>query len=249
MTGFVGWLSSGVITGKSEFVAALAGALVGGLITLSLQIVTFLREDWLRKEELERRKIEEAARGKQLEATAAFSILTKLSRAHTDIGNIREHLLEGAKLVQERGGKLSNAIKATLSDPIPFSFSLEELVLLRDLRDDRITNDALNLPYIHRMYGEAMSTFRSLRREMASLVSEVQMNPDGSTSVAFTGNNGSIAALKDQEATDIVDSLMGFCENDFKLVTNLFADAQAAFLERLGKDALRATWGVERIEG
>lgn len=243
------WLWSGIATGKSEFVAALAGALVGGLITLAVQIATFLREDWLRRDDRAQRKEEERIRNNERDATAAFSILAKMSRAHTDIGNVRNHLLEGKKLVEERGGKVSNAIKPTLSDPIPFSFSLDELVLIRDLRQDQITNDALNLPYIHRMYIEAMSTFRSLRREMASLVSKVDRNADGSTSVVFEGNNGSIAALKDQEATDVIESLMGFCENDFKLANNLLVDTQAALLERLGKDSLRVTWDVKRIEG
>jgi len=232
---------------SSEFFAALAGAIVGGLISLVLQHLNYRREDRLRTRSREIKREADREENAEREAVAAFLLLAKVSRAHTDISNFRKHLSEAV----DRAGPGNPLTLVTLplaSDPPKLFLSADEMILVRDIKNDQVLNDAMNFTHLHAMYVDSMKLFRELRNEIASLTSETRMDSDGQAISVFEGANASVAQIKKQEADHLLASLVSFMDDDFRMVTNLFHDCQKAMLDKLGKDRLRTTWAVERME-
>jgi len=232
----------------TEFWSAIAGALVGGALTALTQLLSFR---WQERRERARRREKEARDHKEhltRQATLAFSILAKMNRGFTAITQVRDVLGAADQLVRETGMELANAARPIATDPDRFSFTLDEMILVRDIARDEWINPFMNLPHVVDGYIANMAVFRRQKAEINSMAEVGHIGPDGR---AFTG----IPKAKEfkyklllREAEVLLASMRDTIGPDYVTTNNLFHDLHAAFQDRFGSARMKVSFEVDRID-
>ncbi len=232
----------------SEFWAAIIGALVGGAITALTQLMSFR---WQQKQERARRRQEtvlEHERRLEKEAALAFSILAKMNRGFTAITQVRDVLNTAREIMPNTKMDLASAARPIAIDPESFRFSLEEMILVRDLKLSELINTFINLPYVVDGYIGHMAVFRRIKSEMTALAEVGHIRPDGRAFSGIHKNNEFRYKLLLSEANFLLMSMSDTITDDFRNTNNLFHDLHSAFQERLGGARMKVDFLVDRID-
>lgn len=206
-----------------EFFAATIGAVVGGFIAAGIQY-------WSYREQLRERQFAE----RQRKAANAFSILTKINRAHSTISTIKRQTDKAVLDCIRRGIRLSAAYEAFSGDMPRFSLTADEVEFLRSTKDAQLISSILDLPHIHDMYVDTAALLRGHKSRLAELQSWTDIRPDGSGTSVFEGVNASKARLEQFQADKLVASLIGFTLKDFPETKELLRAAQEKFVRIIG---------------
>lgn len=230
-----------------EFFAAIIGALVGGLMALLVQLLGFWFQIFERNRTTQREREEEEKRQRDREIVHAFSILVKINRAHTTIMDMKNHLHRGVLTAIKERMRYALAIKAFSSDPEPFRFSIDELALVRKMREADILNELLDLPFVHDMYIDNMRYHREECFKMADLAKDVKLSKDGKAQTFYSEADKARIEILVHQLDEIVLHLYGRSLGDFSYVNNLFFDIQNRFLEYFGDKEFGFRWQVSRV--
>ena len=233
--------------GLTEFWAAIIGALVGGAITALTQLMSFR---WQQNQERARRREDfhlQSERQLEREATLAFSILAKMNRGFTAITQVRDILDSAHQLMMQAGMEFANAARPTATDPESFRFSLDEMILVRDLRKTDLINNFLDLPYIVDGYIGNIAVFRRIKSDINGLAEVGRIEPDGRAISGIHKKNEFRHSLLVSEANVLLNAMHTSIAHDFKNTNNLFHDLHAALQDRLGGGRMKVDFEVERI--
>ena len=143
---------------SSEFWAAIVGAIVGGLMSLVLQLfaLSAARND-RESERLESKR------------ALARALLFKTIRIHSNFVGYSRHLVEA-----DDRAKASNlpvgwqSLLPLANAPDRVTYSSDEMSMLLSLKSDNVFNDVLNLDVIHNSTIEIFQTYNQLRLELTS---------------------------------------------------------------------------------
>lgn len=217
-----------------EFVAAIVGAIVGGLIAAAIQYYSYWdqRQDRLL---LERKR----------KAANAFSILTKINRAYTTISTVKRQVDKAALECVKRGVSLSSGFEAFSGDMPRFDLTADEVEFLRETKDGDLISDVLNLPHVHDMYVDTLSLLRNYKSKIVELQENTSLRADGSGTSVFVGRNASRARLEKYQADKLVASLIAFTLRDEPRTRALLKKSQVTFVELVGEEHIGPVWDVE----
>lgn len=192
----------------NEFWAAIAGAVVGGIIAYFIQIralnaATAARE----KDAAERRK------------SLGFALLIKMIRIYTTLRHMQNHMEEclGKLKEAEHAGWEPWQVMVPIANPAEnIHFSTDEMAMLLSLKNDDLFNDLASLDVVHNSFIEI---FQTCSRKRAELLERL---PAPAT---MEGLVGSIELSQEQvrnirskivEANDLILSVNDRCAKDSK---------------------------------
>lgn len=145
------------IAGETEFIAAVVGSIVGGVIAYIVQ-VTALREARRTK------KVDELQKRQAL----AHSLLFKTIKIHSNIRHLRDYLEERFSLAKKDGfdGEPWQMILQLANPPPEVNFSADEMGMLLSLKSDNLFNIILSLDSRHNSLIEAMRLYNAQRTSL-----------------------------------------------------------------------------------
>ncbi len=141
-----------------EFWSAIAGAVVGGVITL---LVQRQEQKASREERAEDRRLETKAQG--------YSLLFKVISIHASFAHIKAHVddrLEFAKSVST--DRISAILLPIANMPSPVEFASGEMAMLLSLKDDTVFNALASLDKIHNSIIPVWTMYEARRSAIAS---------------------------------------------------------------------------------
>jgi hypothetical protein len=112
---------------STEFIAAIFGAIVGGIIPLVAQALSERRERQRR------------------DYATAIGLFFKLMDIHTALAHVRAHLEEGAGSAKREGMQRSATTASLANPPLPIAISIDEKAVVLSFQDNGLLNDVLNL--------------------------------------------------------------------------------------------------------
>lgn len=136
---------------------AIAGAIVGGVIALLIQLVALFAAS---RDKAKERKLVQQQLG--------YSLLFKLSRIASDFVQIHQHLEECCAVRPE--GQLWERIVPLGNLPLPINFSADEMALLLLQKDDDVFNAVVSLDGAH---SSVIDILRLYREQRASLTQQL----------------------------------------------------------------------------
>lgn len=228
----------------TEFLAALAGALIAGSISGVLQWLSFKEQHRIRR--AERRVADERMKEtrNENEAVLAFSIMMKINRALTGIQQMKEQIDKGFLESVSRKMEFANAVQTLSSDPDRISFTIEEMALVRHFRKSEIANDLIDLPGILDLYIDNLAVIRNLKSEVSELAKTIEIDRYGRAFSSYDERNAQIAKLKIFQANQLLRHLLGRGIVDYPKTHRLFSDFQSAATDRLGRSRLKIEWDL-----
>ena len=142
---------------SAEFWAAIAGAIVGGGISMALQLLANRSAI----------KVRQADAKAQL-AAQARSLVLKTVKIESDFLQFRKDLEESRILAQQNGIPFGWAsFRATANLPREIVFTNEEIAALSACKNDSLFNDVLALDEVHSSVLQIMLLYRSKRFELS----------------------------------------------------------------------------------
>jgi uncharacterized MnhB-related membrane protein len=162
------------ILSSNEFLSAIAGAIVGGLLTLAMQVVAARKDERLRA----------ADRMEQKRALAA-SLLFKLVRIHSDFAAAINHFNGCITLMITRGDAIEpwGFYRPAANIPDRIRFSSEEMALVLNLREDETFNDLMPLDVAHASYVSALELLQSLLKALRSALPISEADEEKTTTI------------------------------------------------------------------
>jgi hypothetical protein len=152
---FLTWLGR-----LSEFWAAIAGAIVGGVFSMGLQLIA------TRSARAERK----AERDQYLK-TLGYGVLWKTIHIHSDLHNISQHIEDSFRNVPEAHHQSPSQFVIQLASyPELIAFSTEEMALVVSLKSDDLLNDMMVISKNHRTVIDSIRQYDQLRSELGALI-------------------------------------------------------------------------------
>ena len=143
----------------SNFVSAIVGALLGGMLALGAQLLTFRNERRIR-----------AGEKRDQQIAHCLAILTKLRRMHTQLFGMVQ-IFDRLAAKAEPGQEAWQWAKPIAALPMPTSFSVEELSASFEL-EAPIYNDLL---LFNDRYEVAVSTYALYVKERGELIAQIRV--------------------------------------------------------------------------
>jgi len=171
-----------------------------------------------------------------------------MSNTHSQISQICDHLHTGVIDGIRKRMQYGAAVMAFSADFPKIEFTLEELSLIRSLKDVNLLNRCILLSNIHAMYADNMRVYRSIRDEFGQRPSNVELQNDGTFLTQFEDADAAKAKLTISSANQLILTLYRRSFHDYPFVQNIFYDLQEGFIRRFGKDDLGIHWGVTRLK-
>jgi hypothetical protein len=188
---------------SSEFLSAIAGAVVGGLIAFLVQLQA-LRE--ARKER--------AAQKREEENAAAYALFFKVLSISNNLNHIKNYVIEARTLLNSRAEMpLHVALKPLANVPSPLFFDAAEMALLLALKEPRTLNAVLSLDAIHNGVLPAWHLYASKRERFNQMVTITGI--ESNTGIAaITFKRGSAAEGLMYELRELAEALAARAERD-----------------------------------
>jgi len=161
----------------NEFWAAIAGALVGGVITFLIQ----------KSDQWEKRRQRLADRSEARRALG-YSLVFKMVKIYSNLTHLRSHLQEAFASAATRGihGEPWQFVLALANSPERVNFSADEMSMLLSLKDDGLFNNLVSMDVIHNSTLDVFLTYRERRSDLLEKLPPHHM--EGSIgSAALTG--------------------------------------------------------------
>jgi hypothetical protein len=189
---------------SGEFWAAIFGAVVGGVISLGIQLVALSAATKERKEDAaERRK------------ALAYALLFKMIEIHSHIGKLNLHLKESIAHARKQGfkGALWQMVVPLANGPDRVQFSTDEMAMLLSLKDNDLFNDIAGLDAVHNGTIEGFRVYSARRFELTSMLPGAVM--EGRVGTTFlTDEQVQHLAPRAVELDHLVEQLLSDCERD-----------------------------------
>jgi hypothetical protein len=149
---------------STEFWATIVGAIVGGVISLAIQMISFR----------EGRSIRQEDRKRQDEALAR-SLIFKSMRILSNIHVIQGHFVESDARAAADGVNAEPWEKylPIANPPEPINFSSDEMGMLLGLKDDAIFNAMMDMDVRHNSIITTLKAFNTSRTALTEAVSSV----------------------------------------------------------------------------
>jgi hypothetical protein len=188
------------IFSTSEFWSAIAGAIVGGIIAFSIQIIA-LRES--RKQNTS--KIDE--RRKAL----AYSVMFKTLKIHSHLVQLRDEIEKSFQKPFEQAQPWQ-FFRPLVNRPQHVHFSSDEIALVLSLKEDDLLNLLIILDETHNDTIELFGTYARLRVELTSRLSAEMNGMVGTTTL--TQQEMMLLAPKMAELNELIVGLRQRCTKD-----------------------------------
>ena len=211
---------------SGEFWAAIGGAVVGGLITALIQIISV-------RAAANERKCVELAKQQGL----ARSLVFKVVKIESDFLKFKEHADECSSRALAHGLPVGWAAFVALANfPRQISFSAEEMVTLMQVKDDKLFNEVMTFDEVHAGVIDILNLYRAKRTalldglpaEMQGLIGAIGLDQKQHKSVA-----PKMAEL-DQLAIDTIGMIQGNADPAFGLSCRLVKAFNQTFNLKLG---------------
>ena len=217
---------------ETAFWSAVAGAVVGGLIALVIQLVNLRASKRQRDED---RLYTRQALGN--------SLLFKVVRIHSNIFGIHHHIETCYKSALKLGGESEpwNFMIPLANPPEFVFFSADEMAMLLALKDNELFNLVMSLDVIHNSLVEMLKLLNVTRKDLTDRLKVQQI--DGTTlSGVFSENEKLALRPKMIEVNALAEQVRMLAKN--------YYDDSAKALEQLAellRSKLNLTYSIERI--
>lgn len=141
---------------SSEFWAAIVGAVVGGLISLGIQMIALSATK--KERELER---------KNISASQGRSLLFKVMRIHSDLDGLFHHIEDSFSAARPEVHHEPFTFVLPLANfPEYVHFNESEISLVMTFKNDNLLNSLMSLDVIHNSLIETFRTYNAMRSEL-----------------------------------------------------------------------------------
>lgn len=207
---------------SNEFWAAILGAIVGGLISLGIQLLAF-------REAAKQRQQEADDRRKAL----AHSLLFKMIRIHSNLHHLATHIqrskIEGAQVGLTQPWQY---VRPLANWPDTVHWTPEEMSLLLSLKEDDLFNSIVSMDVIHNSTLELFKTHREVHADVAAhLPGDVV---EGVAQSALSPEQAKVVKPKVAGLNFLVEGMTSRCEADVADAARVLADLRRVLSERLG---------------
>lgn len=143
----------------NEFWAAIAGAVVGGIIAFVIQIVA------LRSAKKDR--LDEAA---DKQKALGHALIFKVIRIYSHLRQFNLHLLAASKLMPNGKGLSWQIVLPIINSPDKIHFTTDEMVMLLGLKDNDLFNDLVEMDERHNATITAFEAYRDHRLALTEML-------------------------------------------------------------------------------
>ena len=188
---------------ESNFWAAVIGAVVGGAISLILQLVANRNS---RKERIEAKQ--------EADRSLAYSLSFKIVKIVNRLGNINKHVDECKKLVEgEKGEPLAwTFLLPILNMPDEIHLNADEMALLFSTKNDDLFNSVLNIEPIYNSILPVWTEYKGMR-ERFSAYAEQKIVSTGVSEARFdVSGQGGIMLF---EVNSLAENLIDRAQKDY----------------------------------
>jgi hypothetical protein len=141
---------------SSEFWAAIVGAIVGGLISLGIQLIA-----------LHAAKKERQLERKDVRASQGRSVLFKVMRIHSDLDGLYHHIEDSYSAVSPAVHQEPFTFVQQLANfPEYVHFNESEISLVMTFKDDNLLNSLMSLDVVHNSMIEIFRTYNAMRSSL-----------------------------------------------------------------------------------
>lgn len=140
----------------TEFLAAIAGAIVGGVITILMQKHALkAAKDERLEDHVNRRKAQ------------AYSLLIKMIKIHSAFTHFHRHIEECLKRPIDEGRKIppSQAVVPLANLPDKITFSADEMTMLLSLKNNELFNEMMDIDQIYNAALDGFAVYK-VRRQL-----------------------------------------------------------------------------------
>ncbi|MBL8628073.1 MAG: hypothetical protein JNM81_00485 [Rhodospirillaceae bacterium] len=205
----------------SEFWAAIAGAVVGGLISLGVQLLAF---------RYSKKQAKDAKQDTQI--ALAKSLLLKTMKINAHLNQFQKHNEFHFKLADEQKLGAWQVVKAFANLPQQIHFSTDELTLLLSLNADDLFNEIVMLDEIH---NDAIELFRTYKEMRGSLTQLLPSKMEGSHGIAeLTPEQLFTLRPKMVELEALAQDIKIRCEQDTSESWSCLTKLMTTFRDKLG---------------
>jgi hypothetical protein len=150
------------ILGSAEFWSAIAGAIVGGLIGIAIQLKVIWEAREQRKEDHER-----------VQRALGLSLFFKMTKIVTNLHHLSRHIERCFQQAEAKGfkGDPWQFVLPLANFPEPVHFSADEMSMLLDLKNDKVFNDVISTDDVHNAMVEAAKTMSAERLSLEDRLS------------------------------------------------------------------------------
>ncbi len=141
----------------NEFWAAIAGAIVGGVIALAIQMIALNAAARDRKADAAERK-----------NALGHALLFKAVRIYSHLRQFNHHVMAGAEEQKKRGHKAIawQVVLPFANLPEKVHFSTDEMALLLSLKNDDLFNNAVSFDEVHNSTIDIFATYSERRSSL-----------------------------------------------------------------------------------
>lgn len=187
----------------NEFYAAIAGAIVGGVIALGIQLLALrAAANERRADALERRK----ALGHAL----LFKMIQIVSHLHGFNSHVKEALARAA--ADGLSGRPWQFVIPLANFPERVHFSTDEMAMLLSLQDDDVFNRIASLDELHNSTVDVFQTYAARRLSLTSMLPAAMEESVGTT--ALTESQMLALAPRMAELDGIISTIRLKCDQD-----------------------------------
>lgn len=201
-----------------EFWAAVAGAVVGGVIAFGLQVINLRAAANQRREEA-------AARRNAL----GHSLMFKMLQIHSNLHVLNRHLEESFARAK---GEPWQVVLPLANYPAKVHFSPDEMAMLLSLGDDDVFNRVLSLDQIHNARIDGFEAYGASRSAITSVMSAEMKGMVGTSDL--TDAEMRFLRPKMVVANDIIEQLTALCRRDVKEAWEVASELNALLRSKVG---------------
>ncbi len=158
---------------STEFVAAIAGAIVGGAITACVALLTHMVSlDADTKARNDQRRKEQQSLG--------YSLLFKVMRIYDNIYSLNARIEDSILRAENQGieGELWKKIEPLVNVPAPIHFAANEMAVLLSLKNFHVFNDVAQLDNIHNAIVSVIKFYSDFRTSVTDLALQKSVGMD-----------------------------------------------------------------------
>lgn len=207
----------------NEFWAAIAGAVVGGIIAFGIQIIA------LRASAKER-----AANAAEQKKALGHSLLFKAIQIYSHLRVFNKHLKDGAAEAKKFGDSEINwkVVLPLANLPAKVHFSTDEMALLLGLKNFEVFNKVVSFDELHNSTIEIFATYTERRSSMTATLSAELDGAVGSTDL--DAKQLAMLAPRMYELDALLKQMLVRCEQDEKEASEILLLLQKVLGDELG---------------
>lgn len=217
---------SATVPHETEFWAAIAGAVAGGLIAFIVQMIALRAANEQRQ-----------ADDKRNQQALGYSLLFKMMRIYSNFNNIHRYIEEcfeeAAKLgkIEEPAPWQILLPLATVPDPV--HFSADEMGMLLGQKDSDVFNSVLSMDAIHNNLMGTIKFLNDKRMALTERLAAEQMEGNVASGVL---REDQIAPLRPKifEVNDLTEKVRARAKADFEESEDVLARLDKGLREKLG---------------